>query len=57
LRRDPAGRRLQQLLVVVGVWYLGWSLLSESFMGPLQPESVFFFAALGLAVGQASRPS
>ena len=52
LRRDEGGRRLGRLLLVVGGWYLGWSLLNESFLGPLQPESVFFFAALGLAVGR-----
>jgi O-antigen ligase len=46
------GRRLRQLLLVLGLWFLGWSLLSESFMGPLQPESVVFFAVFGLAVGR-----
>ncbi len=54
LGRNAERRRLGQLLVIVGGWFVGWCLLSESFMGPLQPESVFFFASLGLAVGQAS---
>lgn len=53
LRRSAEGRHLRALLAVVGGWYLGWSLLSESFMGPLQPESVCFFALLGVVVGQA----
>jgi hypothetical protein len=44
-------------LVPVGLWYLGWSQLGESFMGPIQPEAVVFYGCLGLAmstVGEAS---
>jgi O-antigen ligase len=55
LRKDDEGRRLARLMAILGGWYVGWSLLSESFMGPLQPESVVFFAALGLTVGQTCR--
>lgn len=53
LRVSQAGYRLGTVLVILCTWYFGWSLLSESFMGQLQPESVLFFAALGLAVGQS----
>ena len=35
-----------------GVWYLGWGQLCESFMGPVQPESVVFYCLLGLGVAQ-----
>ncbi len=53
LRRDEEGRRLWRLVLVLGAWYAGWGLLSESFMGPLAPESVVFFSVLGLAAGHA----
>ncbi len=45
------GRRLRRAAVVLGAWYLGWSALSESFMGPLSPESVLAFSLLGLMAG------
>lgn len=48
----------RQLLVIIAItccWYLGWSQLSVSFMGPIRPESVVFFTLLGVAVGQASQ--
>lgn len=50
---SPAAARLAQFLAVVGLWFLGWAQLSESFMGPVQPESVVFFSLLGLAVAHA----
>ena len=44
-------------LFTVAVWYLGWGLLNESIAGPLQPESVTFFACVGLAAGSTSSAS
>jgi hypothetical protein len=31
---------------------LGWGLTNESFVGPLQPESIVFFAVLGVITGR-----
>lgn len=47
------------LLGMVWLWYAGWGSLSEAFMGPLRPETVVFFATLGLGLGQlrSTRPS
>lgn len=50
-RRATGSRDLVALLSIVGLWYLGWGLLNESFMGPLQPEAVVCFSLLGVAVG------
>ncbi|MFO0805461.1 MAG: O-antigen ligase family protein [Gemmataceae bacterium] len=43
------------LLLLLGIWYLGWGQLCESFLGPIQPESVCFYSLLGLTVSQAKR--
>ena len=40
LRHDSNAGRLPVFLVLVGLWYLVWGQLCESFMGPIQPESV-----------------
>ncbi|QDT35897.1 O-antigen ligase family protein [Stratiformator vulcanicus] len=53
LCETPSGRTLLMALLPFGAWYLGWGLLNESVLGPLQPESVVFFALLGIAVGLA----
>lgn len=37
-------------LLLCLAWYLGWGQMSESFMGPVQAESVIFYGLLGLAV-------
>lgn len=42
------------LIGAVLCWQMGWGANNESFVGPLQPESVIFFAILGLAVGRFS---
>ena len=39
-------------LLLMGGWFLAWGQLSESFMGPVQPESLVFFVLLGLGLGQ-----
>ena len=49
---DAAARRMFQMLLVVMVWFFGWSLLSASFMGPVRSESVCFYTFLGLGIGQ-----
>lgn len=44
------------LRIVLGVplcWYLGWGMVTDSFMGPVRAESVVFFALLGAAVALA----
>ena len=53
--RDVESRKLGALLLLLGVWYLGWGQLCESFMGPVQPESVVFYCLFGLAVSQVRR--
>lgn len=50
--RDADG--LPLLLTGLALWFGTWGLMNESFMGPLQPESVVFFSLLGIAVGRAS---
>jgi O-antigen ligase len=53
--RDALARQVASMLVFVFIWYLGWSTLCASFMGPVRSESMFFFAFLGLGVGQLAR--
>ena len=47
---NKAHSRLALFLFVIGIWYLGWGVLNESFLGPLSPESVIFALCLGLGV-------
>jgi O-antigen ligase len=44
--------RVRAFLFLVALWYLGWGQMCESFMGPVQPESVTFYCLFGLAVAQ-----
>ena len=47
------------LMTLVGLWFLGWSQTCVTFMGPIRPESVIFFAVVGLVarpIGRASSP-
>ena len=37
---------------LVLLWQCGWGLTNESFAGPLQAESIAFFAVLGLVIGR-----
>ena len=39
---------------LIAIWFLGWGQLSESFLGPIRPESVVFFTTLGVAIGNLS---
>jgi exopolysaccharide production protein ExoQ len=55
LRDRPDDSRPGVLLALLGVWFLGWGLFSESFMGPLEPEVIVFFTMLGL--GLAALPA
>lgn len=48
-------RRLARLILVLVVWYFVWGLFNESWLGPIEPESVIFWAMLGLAVGMVPR--
>jgi O-antigen ligase len=52
---DRSAREVFAMLVITAVWYLGWSTLCESFMGPVRSESVFFYTFVGLGLGQLSR--
>ncbi|QEF98608.1 O-Antigen ligase [Stieleria maiorica] len=51
----PRQRAFAAALAVFALWYLGWSLLCTSFMGPVRSESVLFFALIGIGIGQLSR--
>ena len=55
LRGGGEAGKLGAFLLLLGVWYLGWGQLCESFMGPVQPESVVFYCLFGLAVAQVRR--
>lgn len=57
LRRIASFSPLPVLMIVVGGWYLGWSQLCISFLGPVQPESIVFFSLLGIAIGQVPASS
>ncbi len=50
IQGDEESKRLRAFLLVVGLWYFGWGQLCESFMGPVQPESVVFYSMLGIAL-------
>lgn len=53
-RTDGAGlKRFALLGAGVLVWQAIWGLANESFVGPLQPESVIYFTVLGLLIGRA----
>ncbi len=43
-----------KLLGVASVWYCGWGVLNESFVGPLSPEVLVFAALIGIAAGLGS---
>jgi O-antigen ligase len=54
-RRERAARPALDMAALLGfalLWFIGWGQLSESFMGPVQPESVIFYSVLGLAIAQ-----
>ncbi len=52
VRGDRSMQNLATTLAVFAIWYLGWSLLCVSFMGPVRSESVVFFALIGIAMGR-----
>jgi len=50
---DGAGlKRLISIAAAVLIWQTGWGLTNESFVGPLQAESIVFFLVLGLVTGR-----
>ncbi|TWT96473.1 O-antigen ligase family protein [Neorhodopirellula pilleata] len=51
LRRVKGIENSTMLLILISMWYLGWSFLNESFTGPLQPEVIVFGAMVGVAAG------
>lgn len=57
----PSGGRVdwqtKAFLSMVVAWYFFWGMLNESIAGPLQPESVIFYACVGIAAGAASLAS
>jgi len=46
---DPHTGNVFRLVLIVGAWFIVWGLFNASFLGPIEPESVVFFATLGLA--------
>jgi len=52
LRRESI--RLAFLMAILMCFYLGWSLTSDSLLGPIQPETVVFYVMLGVAIGTLS---
>jgi len=53
LRQGTETNRLIHFLLVLATWFFVWGTMNETFVGPLQPESVVFFAMLGLGIGGA----
>jgi O-antigen ligase len=56
LRSTPswgAEIKLKPLMMYLLAWYCAWGTLNESFLGPLQPESVILFTAIGVMVGMS----
>lgn len=57
--RSPLANRLPSqpqfitFVVIVSVWFLGWTQGCVSFLGPIRPEAVAFFALLGLLAAHA----
>ena len=51
---DVVQRRIFFILAISGIWYLGWAQFGVSFMGPVRPESIYFFVLLGIGLGQAA---
>jgi O-antigen ligase len=49
--RSRSQRAVVLFALPMGLWYLGWGQLCESFLGPIQPESVVFYSVLGMVVG------
>jgi O-antigen ligase len=51
LRGGEHARSVAALALLVTLWFLGWTQLSESFLGPVRPESVVWFVTVGIVVG------
>lgn len=47
--------RLAGLLMMLAAWYTAWGLSNESLAGPLMPESIVFYSAVGMALGLAAQ--
>lgn len=52
--RGSFDREFGWLFLIIGLWYVGWSQGCVTFMGPIRPESVVFFALLGLLAATKS---
>lgn len=50
LRHHREGAPLGYFLAVFALWFAVWGMFSESFMGPVQDDSVLFYLCLGLLV-------
>lgn len=48
-------KKINSWFVILLVWYLLWGVLNESFLGPLQPESVVFFLLYGTQIALLSK--
>jgi len=47
----PVNRDVRRLLLLLAVWFAGWTQGCTSFFGPVRPESVVFFVAMGVLAG------
>ncbi|TWU59905.1 O-Antigen ligase [Rubripirellula tenax] len=52
---DANQRHFLVMILVTTIWFLGWSQLGDSFLGPIRPESILFFTFVGIGVGQSTR--
>jgi O-antigen ligase len=50
-------RRMKWFVSLIFAWYALWGILNESIMGPVQPESVVFFAIFGTMIGATISPA
>jgi O-antigen ligase len=53
-RADRHTGNVFRLVLVVGGWFVVWGLFNASLTGPIGPQSVVFFAMLGIAVGHVA---
>jgi O-antigen ligase len=47
-------QKIDSWCLILLIWYLLWGLLNESFLGPVQPESVIFFFMYGIMIARLS---
>lgn len=53
LAQHKAERDFVLFVMIVAIWFIGWSQSCVSFLGPIRPEVVAFFGILGLVSAHA----